>query len=46
MEAARAAVATAELNLGFTTITSPIDGIAGIATAQVGNLVSADWRQR
>jgi len=39
-EAARAAVSTAELNLGFTRITSPIDGIAGIAQAQVGNLVS------
>ncbi len=40
VEAARAAVATAELNLGFTRITSPIDGIAGIAQAQVGNLVN------
>jgi len=38
-EAAKAAVATATLNLGFTTIQSPIDGIAGIATAQVGGLV-------
>lgn len=38
--AARAAQATAELNLGFTKIVSPIDGIAGIATAQVGDLVS------
>ena len=37
--AAKAAVATAELNLGFTKITSLIDGIAGIAQAQVGNLV-------
>ena len=35
-----AAVATAKLNLGFTRIISPIDGIAGIAQAQVGNLVS------
>jgi len=35
-----AAVHTAELNLGFTKITSPIDGIAGIAQAQVGNLVN------
>jgi membrane fusion protein (multidrug efflux system) len=33
-------VKTAELNLGFTRITSPIDGIAGIAQAQIGNLVS------
>jgi len=38
--AAKAAVETANLNLGFTRITSPIDGIAGIAQAQVGNLVS------
>src|SRR5262247_2817403 len=37
VEAARAAVAKAELDLGFTRITSPIDGIAGIAQAQVGN---------
>jgi len=40
VEAARAAVAKAELDLGFTRITSPIDGIAGIAQAQVGNLVN------
>jgi RND family efflux transporter MFP subunit len=38
--AAEASVKTAELNLGFTKITSPIDGIAGLAQAQVGNLVS------
>ncbi len=38
--AAKAALQTASLNLGFTRITSPIDGIAGIAQAQVGNLVS------
>ena len=37
--AARAAVRTARLNLEFTKITSPIDGIAGIAQTQVGNLV-------
>ncbi len=40
VEATKAAVATAQLNLGFTRITSPIDGIPGIALAQVGNLVS------
>src|SRR5262245_57283541 len=40
VEAARAAVAKAGLDLGFTRITSPIDGIAGIAQAQVGNLVN------
>jgi membrane fusion protein (multidrug efflux system) len=37
--AAQAAVEKAQLNLGFTKITSPINGIAGIAKAQVGNLV-------
>jgi membrane fusion protein (multidrug efflux system) len=36
---AQAAVEKAQLNLGFTKITSPIDGIAGIAKAQIGNLV-------
>ena len=35
-----AIVKTAELNLGFTRIVSPIDGIVGIAAAQVGDLVS------
>ncbi|HEY2971629.1 MAG TPA: efflux RND transporter periplasmic adaptor subunit [Pyrinomonadaceae bacterium] len=41
VENARAAVKTAALNLGFTRIISPIDGVAGIAQAQVGNLISA-----
>jgi membrane fusion protein (multidrug efflux system) len=40
LENARAIVNTAVLNLGFTRITAPIDGIVGIATAQVGNLVN------
>ncbi len=40
IEAAQASVATAELNLGFTKVHSLIDGIAGIATTQIGNLVS------
>jgi RND family efflux transporter MFP subunit len=40
VEAAKASVATAELNLGFTKLTSPIDGIAGIAQQQVGALVN------
>lgn len=35
----QAAVETAEVNLGFTRITSPIDGLAGVAQAQIGNLV-------
>lgn len=41
LENAKAAVNTAVLNLGFTRIAAPIDGIVGIAQAQVGNLVSA-----
>ena len=40
VEADEAAVKTAELNLGYTKITAPLDGIAGIASAQVGDLVS------
>ena len=36
---AKAAVEKAQLDLGFTRITSPINGIAGIAKAQIGNLV-------
>jgi multidrug efflux pump subunit AcrA (membrane-fusion protein) len=40
IEAGQAAVETATINLGFTRVTSPIDGIAGIAQAQVGDLVS------
>ena len=39
VEAAQASVEEARLNLGFTRITSPVDGIAGIAKAQIGNLV-------
>jgi membrane fusion protein (multidrug efflux system) len=37
--AAAAAVETAKVNLGFTKLVSPIDGIVGAATTQVGNLV-------
>jgi membrane fusion protein (multidrug efflux system) len=37
--AAQAAVDSAQLSLGFTKITSPIDGIAGLSKAQLGNLV-------
>jgi RND family efflux transporter MFP subunit len=40
IQASQAAVETASINLGFTRIVSPIDGIAGIAQAQVGDLVS------
>lgn len=37
--AAQAAVDEAQLNLGYTTIVSPLDGIAGQAQAQIGDLV-------
>jgi len=40
VQADEAAVEQAELNLGYTKITAPIDGIAGFANAQVGDLVS------
>jgi membrane fusion protein, multidrug efflux system len=36
---AKAAVSKAEFELGFTKIAAPIDGIAGAATAQIGDLV-------
>jgi membrane fusion protein (multidrug efflux system) len=39
VQAAEAAVRTAEINLGYTKIIAPIDGIVGIATAHVGDLV-------
>lgn len=39
VQSARAAVDAARLNLSFTWIISPIDGIAGAARAQVGDLV-------
>jgi RND family efflux transporter MFP subunit len=40
VQADEAAVEQAQLNLGYTKITAPIDGIAGFANAQVGDLVS------
>ncbi|MFP4306840.1 MAG: efflux RND transporter periplasmic adaptor subunit [Desulfococcaceae bacterium] len=39
LAAAEAEVRKAELSFSFATITSPIDGIAGLAAAQVGDLV-------
>jgi membrane fusion protein (multidrug efflux system) len=36
---AQANVDKAQLDLGFTRITSPLDGIAGLAKTQIGNLV-------
>ena len=40
VQAAEATVTNARLNLGWTKIFSPIDGIAGIAPVQVGDLVT------
>jgi RND family efflux transporter MFP subunit len=39
VKSAAAAVETAQLNVGFTKIVSLIDGVAAIATAQIGDLV-------
>ena len=40
VESGQAAVEQAQLNLGYTKVRSLIDGIAGIAQVQVGNLVT------
>lgn len=52
VDAARAGIATAQANLdkanldlNFTKITSPVDGIAGIAKTQLGNLVGPSSSQ-
>src|SRR5712675_735457 len=42
VQASQAAVEIATINLNFTRIVSPIDGIAGIAQAQVGDLVGTN----
>jgi membrane fusion protein (multidrug efflux system) len=42
VQAANATVEQAKLNLGFTRLISPIDGIAGLALQQVGALVNKD----
>ncbi len=42
IKTAEAAVETAKLNLGFTRLTAPIDGIAGQAQLQVGALVTTN----
>ncbi len=41
VKADEAIVETARLNLGFTRILSPVDGVAGTALAQIGDLLSA-----
>src|SRR5437870_9481648 len=40
IEADEAAVQQAELNLGYTKVTAPIDGVAGFANNEVGDLVN------
>ncbi len=40
VEAAKGAVAAARLNLEWTTINSPVEGVAGITQAQIGDLIS------
>ncbi len=40
--AAKASVEQAKLNLGWTRITAPIDGVVGIAKAQIGDLIDAN----
>jgi RND family efflux transporter MFP subunit len=40
--AAKAAVEQAKLNLGWTRVTAPIDGVVGIAKAQIGDLIDAN----
>src|SRR5947209_13158074 len=42
VESNRAAVEQAELNLEWTKVTSLVDGIAGIAQVQIGNLVGSN----
>ena len=42
IQAAKAQLAQAALNLSYTQVTSPIDGVAGLALVRVGNLVGQD----
>ena len=44
LKAKQAALANAELNLGWTKVYSPIDGIAGVSNAQVGDLVGTSTK--
>lgn len=41
VDAAQANLRTAQLNLGYTKVTSPIDGLAGVSQADVGSLVGS-----
>jgi len=40
IKAAEAAIETAQLNVGFASVRSLVDGVAAIATAQIGDLVT------
>src|SRR5262252_10005370 len=40
--AAKAAVEQAKLNLGWTRVTAPIDGVVGISKAQIGDLIDVN----
>lgn len=42
VEGARAQLQQAQLNLSYTSVKSPIDGVAGVASVRVGNLVGAE----
>ncbi|MGH7168029.1 MAG: efflux RND transporter periplasmic adaptor subunit [Nitrospiraceae bacterium] len=42
VESAKAALEQAKLNLGWTRITAPIDGVVGIAKTQIGDLVNSN----
>jgi len=44
LDAAKAQTAQAELNLEWTKVYSPIDGIAGIANSQIGDLVGTSTK--
>ena len=43
--AARAALDDARLNLGYTSVTSPIDGIAGLRVANIGDFIGPTDRE-
>ncbi|MDR2549931.1 MAG: efflux RND transporter periplasmic adaptor subunit [Desulfobulbus sp.] len=45
VEAAQAAVEEAKLDLSFTKIISPVDGVAGLAKTQLGDLVSPTMQE-
>jgi RND family efflux transporter MFP subunit len=44
VQAAKAALANAELNLAWTKVYSPIDGIAGVSNSQIGDLVGTNTK--